>query len=146
MNGKEDFDQHVYRCPHADRAPGEECRCYGSGYVKGKDKAHSEVRRWVPGFHAAGCGCEVCKTVATVVSTIVETLPEDAVLDFTIMGRDGVKSRLAAMLAGKLLDRRDLVGCGDTCCGTGNRYCNCPCHPDTSAWRPVTSWPGPSGK
>ena len=39
---------------------------YGTGFSVGKAKAHFEVRHWSPGEHSNDCGCEVCKTVQTV--------------------------------------------------------------------------------
>ena len=45
----------------------EPCACYTEGYSHGKDKAHFEIRAVLDSNHAAGCGCEPCKTVRTVI-------------------------------------------------------------------------------
>ena len=68
---------------------------YGTGFSVGKAKAHFEVRHWSPGEHSSDCGCEVCKTVQTVLLKVFGPEEMDVVsAEMASRGMDDIPCRV----------------------------------------------------
>ena len=50
----------------------EPCACYAEGYAAGKEKAYFEIEMALQDdTHAAGCGCQPCRTKRAVLETML---------------------------------------------------------------------------